>query len=108
MPAMASVFGMFVILVASLAGLAARAAPPAQSDLDDFMSQVLQRRDENWKKLQQYILDERERFVLEGPAGIPIWGEERTYMWYIREGFFVRSPVTVNGVNLSDADRRRF
>src|ERR1044072_7119134 len=31
----------------------------AQTDLDAFMRQVLARRDDNWKKLQQYILDER-------------------------------------------------
>jgi hypothetical protein len=29
-------------------------------------------------------------------------------MWYIRDGFFVRSPLTANGVAISDADRRRY
>ena len=32
----------------------------AQTDLDAFMQQVLSKRDENWKKLQQYVLDENE------------------------------------------------
>ena len=38
------------------------AIPPAaaQSDLDAFMQLVMVRRDDNWKKLQQFILDERE------------------------------------------------
>jgi tagatose-1,6-bisphosphate aldolase non-catalytic subunit AgaZ/GatZ len=46
-------------LFATLAVIAAfGAAPSAQSDLDSFMSQVLARRDENWKKLQQYTLAE--------------------------------------------------
>ena len=27
------------------------------TDLDAFMKQVLAQRDENWKKLQQYVLD---------------------------------------------------
>ena len=31
----------------------------AESDLDAFMRQVMERRDDNWKKLQQYILDEK-------------------------------------------------
>ena len=35
-------------------------AAAAESDLDAFMQQVLAHRDDNWKKLQQYILDERE------------------------------------------------
>ena len=30
----------------------------AQSDLDAFMERVLARRDDNWKKLQQYVLEE--------------------------------------------------
>ena len=46
------------------AGSAAQSSPPSSttpSDLDEFMSRVLARRDENWKKLQQYILNEREK-----------------------------------------------
>src|SRR6266496_3561523 len=80
----------------------------AQSDLDAFMKQVLARRDDNWKKLQQYVLDERETVHIQGPGRVPIWGERRDYTWYIRDGFFVRSPVSVNGVAIGDADRRRF
>src|SRR5688572_25675562 len=34
------------------------AAP--QTDLDAFMARVLARRDDNWKKQQQYVLEERE------------------------------------------------
>ncbi len=71
------------------------------------MAGVLARRDENWKKLQQYLLEERERLELKGPSSQLLWGEDRTYMWYIRDGFFVRSPLTANGVTVSDADRRR-
>ena len=74
----------------------------AQTDLDAFMRQVLARRDDNWKKLQQYVLDEREQIDLRGPTRLPIWGERREYTWYIRDGFFVRSPVKFNGVD----DRR--
>ena len=29
------------------------------SDLDAFMARVLARRDDNWKRMQQYVLDER-------------------------------------------------
>jgi hypothetical protein len=80
----------------------------AQSDLDAFMAKVLARRDENWKKLQQYILDERELVEIRGPGQVPIWGERRTYSWFIRDGYFVRSPLTVNGVTIGEDERRRF
>lgn len=80
----------------------------AQTDLDAFMQQVLARRDENWRKLQQYILEEREQGELRGPSGQPLWGERREYAWYIRDGFFVRSPLKFNGVEVGEADRRRY
>src|SRR5215831_12807488 len=80
----------------------------AQSDLDAFMREVLARRDDNWKKLQQYVLDEREQIVINGPNKLPLWGDRREYTWYIRDGFFVRSPVKFNGVTVSEEDRRKF
>jgi len=91
--------------------LALFAAAPllhAQTDLDAFMKKVLERRDDNWKKLQQYVLDERERVELRGPARQPLWGEHREYTWYVRDGFFVRSPLKVNGVTIGEADRRKY
>lgn len=96
--------------VAALFCLALVAAVPrpitAQSDLDAFMERVLARRDDNWKKLQQYVLEEKEAFDLTGPGGLPLWGMRREYSWFIRQGVFVRSPVKANGVALSESDRR--
>jgi hypothetical protein len=94
-----------------LAGCFAAVAPlrlAAQTDLDAFMKQVVARRDDNWKKLQQYVLDERETLELRGPTRLPIWGERRDYTWYIRDGFFVRSPVKFNGVAIAEAERRKY
>ena len=89
--------------------LACGTGAPAQStDLDAFMKQVLAQRDENWKKLQQYILDERETIDIRGPGRVPVWGERREYTWFIRDGFFIRSPVKFNGVEISDSERRKF
>ncbi len=79
----------------------------SQSDLDAFMERVLARRDDNWKKLQQYVLEEKEAFDLTGPGGLPLWGMRREYAWFIRQGIFVRSPVKANGVALSEEDRRK-
>lgn len=78
-----------------------------QSDLDQFMKEVLAKRDDNWKKLQQYVFDEREAIDVLGPGRVQMWGDRREYTWYIREGFFVRSPTKANGVTVGDADRRK-
>jgi hypothetical protein len=72
------------------------------------MKQVVARRDDNWKKLQQYIFDEREQLEMRGAQRVPIWGERREYTWFIRDGFFVRSPTKFNGVTIGDAERRKF
>src|SRR5213593_3448129 len=90
------------------AGLAAASLDQTQTDLDAFMQRVLTRRDDNWKKLQQYILDERERIELRGPTRQAIWSEKREYTWYIRDGYFVRSPVKFNGVTIGEGDRRKY
>ncbi len=83
------------------------AAAPAETDLDVFMRQVVAQRDANWKKLQQYVFDERESFEMRGTNRVPIWGERRTYTWFIKDGFFVRSPLKVNGATVGETDRRK-
>ena len=97
------------LLAAMAAGAwaAAQTTPAAPTDLDTFMGQVLARRDENWKKLQQYILEEREVVDVKGPTGKPVWGEERDYSWFIREGYFIRSPLKVNGITIAETERRK-
>jgi hypothetical protein len=84
------------------------APPDAQADLNTFMKEVLERRDENWKKLQQYILDETEKIEVRGLGGMPMWGQRREYQWFIREGYFVKSPVTSDGVRINAADRQKY
>lgn len=96
-----------LLALSCLAVLLSGAPLTAQTDLDAFMEKVLARRDDNWKKLQQYVLEEKETFDLTGPGGLPLWGMRREYQWFIRDGIFVRSPVTADGVKLSDADRKK-
>ena len=81
------------------------AYPSAQSDLDTLMSQVLNRRDENWKKLQQYTLTERETLQVTALAVFRIFGFEHEYLWFPRQGFFVRSPLKVDGVTIDEETR---
>jgi hypothetical protein len=106
------VISALAVLVAGAATLSVpvSSAPvvASQSDLDGFMQKVVARRDENWKKLQQYVLDETELVQVRGPSQLPIWGDKREYTWFIKEGYFVRSPLKANGVTISERDRRKY
>jgi hypothetical protein len=97
---------VFVVALSFCA--AAFASQSGPTDLDAFMKQVLARRDDNWKKLQQYVLDERQTVHVQGPGRVPLWGERREFTWYIRDGFFVQSPLSVNGVAIGEADRQKY
>jgi hypothetical protein len=98
---------LLAVLCLGFLSAAAPASLNAQSDLDAFMEKVLARRDDNWKKLQQYVLEEKEAFDVTGPGRFPLWGMRREYTWFIRDGIFVRSPVSADGVKLSEADRKK-
>jgi hypothetical protein len=85
----------------------AQATAGRQNDLDAFMKQVMTRRDDNWKKMQQYTLEEDETFQLAALSGRKIYGSKREYTWFPNEdSIFVRSPVSADGVTISEADRR--
>ena len=81
---------------------------PALNDLDAFMAKVLEKRNENWRTLHDYILSERETFEILGPADIPLHGLKREFQWFIKDGYLVRSPVKANGVTLSASDRKQY
>ena len=72
------------------------------------MERALARREASWKLLRHYVLDEREQFDFRDPSGTPIFGERREYTWYIRDGFFVRSPTRANGVAIGEDERRKY
>ncbi len=78
------------------------------NELDRFMEQVLARRDENRVARRQYVFDELERFTVTGYDGEVYEAFAREYIWYRRDGVFVRSPVRIDGVTPSEADWRRY
>ena len=94
-------------LIASVLAVAAGAAPAAQTDLDALMGRVLLKRDDNWKKLQQYVLEEREAMEVTALDGRRVYGFKREYQWFPRQGFFIKSPLTSDGVKIGEDDRRR-
>ena len=94
-----------IALLSTFIGSSARAQ---ESDLDALMAKVLERRNETWRALHDYVLDERERFALVGPSDLRLFGSDRTYTWYVRDGVLVRSPLRVDGVSVPEADRRDY
>ena len=93
--------GVGILLCAWVAG----APATSQSDIDALMKRVLATRDENWKKLQQYLLEEHVTSEVQNGSA-RIWGERREFQWFLRDGYFIRSPLKINGMTVSDADRR--
>lgn len=90
---------------------AAAAPPPAaaqDSEIDAFMEQVLSRRVRNWEDLYRYTVRDRESFEIRGPLGVPIESFRAEYVWYVRDGYMVRSPQEINGVAVGDEERERF
>jgi hypothetical protein len=71
------------------------------------MGRVLLKRDDNWKKLQQYVLEERESMDVTALDGKRVYGFSREYQWFPRGGFFVKSPLTADGVKIGEDERRR-
>ena len=96
-----------LLVAACLVAYSGLQAPSAQSDLDALMGRVILKRDENWKKLQQYILEERETMEVTALDGRRMYGFKREYQWFPRAGFFIKSPLTSDGVKIGEADRRR-
>ncbi len=96
---------MALALLLTFIGSSARAQ---ETDLDALMARALERRHETWRVLHDYVLDERERFALVGPSDLRLFGQDRRYTWYVRDGILVRSPVRANGVEVPEADRREY
>jgi hypothetical protein len=95
-------------LLAAAVAVPLGAAHRAETDLDAFMARVLERRNESWRQLHDYILSERERFDLIGPGDRRLFGGRREYTWFVRDGYLVRSPLRFDGVALDDKQRKDY
>ena len=83
-------------------------AQTRETDLDALMARALKHRADAWKTMEQYILNEREQIELRGPLGVPLFGERREFAWFVRDGYFVRSPLEFNGVTIGEDKRRDY
>lgn len=101
------VFAIALLLLCSLCP-PPLSAQSKETDLDRLMARALEHRADAWKTMEQYILNEREQFELRGPLGLPLFGERREFTWFVRDGYFVRSPLEFNGVKIGDEKRRSY
>jgi hypothetical protein len=89
-------------------GASAGRSGAGPNELDAFMARVLERRDEAWRRLHDYVLDETEQFKILGPGDLPLHGMKREFTWYVREGYLIRSPVRFDGVELEQDARVKY
>ncbi len=77
-----------------------------ETDLDTFMQKVLERREANWEKVQDFIFREKEDLEL---RGFDLAAEEsfrKEYDWYYRGGNLVRRLVRSDGVKVDGPEEK--
>lgn len=94
-------FCVTVLASVLITGMVAGQQKPAANDLDEFMSKVMQKRQIDAEQLRDYIFSEKEVLEIKGPRIAAIESFRREYVWFVRDGHLVRSPVKINGVKVS-------
>ena len=79
-----------------------------EEDLKTFMSKVLQKLKVNWEDQYNYVFSERETLEFGGTfSSAPLQGFTSEFVWYVKDGYLVRSPASVNGAPVPDKERER-
>ncbi len=87
--------------------VSAQNKPAPNSDLDALMAKVLEKREIDWDRLHNYVFREKEDLELRGFGSAPMESWRREYLWLVRDGYLVRSPVKANGVALSAGEQAK-
>lgn len=107
-------YSLLVILLTALVspgipgGQRASSPQSSSTDLDRLMERALQRRDVDRRVLSDYVLDEVERFAVIGPGQAPLKRSRREYIWYVRDGIHVRSPLKFDGIPIPEEERQKY
>lgn len=94
-----AIFSLLAVIVA------APPAPQPQDDIDAFMEKVLAKRELDWQATYDYVFNEVERLSIRGDEIAALQSFEQEYTWYVRDGYLVRSPWSVNGVEVGRNER---
>ncbi len=77
----------------------------AQDDVDAFMEQALAKREIDWEATYDYVFNEVEKLRIRGAEIAALQSFDHEYTWYVREGYLVRSPWSINGVEVDKETR---
>jgi hypothetical protein len=101
----AFLFAILIPIASLYPGPGSRQKQEIEGDLDVFMSKVLERREINWEQLHGYVFNELETLEIRGVKLPPMANFRKEYVWIVRDGYLVRSPVRVNGVKVSKEEQ---
>jgi hypothetical protein len=76
----------------------------SSKELDALISDVLSRSELNLDALRDYVFNETETYYQQSNNERPI-GFRCEYAWIVRDGYLVRSPVSINGVEVVGKER---
>jgi len=100
------VFAILLVTNTAVSQSEQPSANPGMSDLDEFMAKVMRKRSAYAENLRDYIFSESESLEIKvGTKIAPQWSYRREYLWFVRDGYLVRSPVLVDGVRVSDKEK---
>jgi hypothetical protein len=97
-----------VVLMLFFAVTPVHAGQASANDLDSFMAKVLKRRTVNQEALKDYVLNDVEQIEALAPGEFTLFRDKREYVWYVRDGLHVRSPLRFNGVTIGTAERKEY
>jgi hypothetical protein len=97
-----------LILPSAFGGGPAQAQKTDQGDIDAFMARVLENRDINWEELRHYVFREREKLEFKGMKIAAMESFVREYVWFVRDGYLIRSPIRANGVDVSQQEQAEY
>ena len=79
----------------------------SQDEIDAFMEKVLEKREINWDQVYNYVFGETEKLRIRGVEIAALQSFDQEYTWYVRDGYLVRSPWKVNGVEVDEEKREK-
>jgi len=71
------------------------------------MTKVLERREIDWNRLHNYVFSERETLEIKASLLPALGNIRREYLWRVRDGYIIRTPVKANGVSVSKDEQTR-
>src|SRR5262249_4158959 len=97
-------FPVVILFLSPASTLNARQAPP--NDHDRLMEKVLMHRKVNQEVLRDYVLNDVEQMDVTGPGEYTLYRGKEEYVWYVRDGINVRSPLRRDGVTIGKNERK--